>query len=52
MRWAGYVECIKTKNAYIILVGKPENKRPFGRPRRKWMYDIKMGIKITCEDVD
>jgi hypothetical protein len=32
-------------NAYRILVGKPERKRPQGRPRRRWMNDIKMNIR-------
>jgi hypothetical protein len=30
------------RNAYRILVGKPEGKRPLGRPRRRWVYNIKM----------
>jgi hypothetical protein len=30
------------RNAYRILVGKPEGKRPIGRPRRRWVDDIKM----------
>jgi hypothetical protein len=30
------------RNAYRILVGKPEGKRPLGRPRRQWMDNIKM----------
>jgi hypothetical protein len=34
MRWAGYVA--------RILVGKPERKRPLGRPRRWWVDNIKM----------
>jgi hypothetical protein len=34
MRWAGHVaNTWKIKNAYEILVGKPKDKRPFGRPR-------------------
>jgi hypothetical protein len=32
------------KNAYRILVGKPEGKRPLGRPRRRWMDNIKMDL--------
>jgi hypothetical protein len=32
------------RNAYIILVGKPEGRRPLGRPRRRWMYNIKMDL--------
>jgi hypothetical protein len=30
------------RNAYRMLVGKPEGKRPLGRPRRRWVYNIKM----------
>jgi hypothetical protein len=37
MRWAGYVARMgKKRNAYRLLVGKPEGKRPLGRPRRRW----------------
>jgi hypothetical protein len=32
-------------NAYRILVGKPEGKRPLGRPRRRWEDSIKMDLK-------
>jgi hypothetical protein len=43
MRWAGHVARIgETRNAYRILVGKPEEKRPLGRPRRRWVVNIKM----------
>jgi hypothetical protein len=31
--------------AYRILVGKPERKRPLGRPRRKWVDNIKMDLR-------
>jgi hypothetical protein len=31
----------ETRNAYRILVGKPEGKRPVGRPRRRWVDNIK-----------
>jgi hypothetical protein len=31
-------------NVYRLLVGKPEGKRPLGRPRRKWIYNIKMDL--------
>jgi hypothetical protein len=34
----------KTRNAYRILVGKPEGKRPLERPRRRWMDNIKMDL--------
>jgi hypothetical protein len=32
--------------AYRILMGKPEGKRPLGRPRRRWVYNIKMDIRV------
>jgi hypothetical protein len=32
----------KKKNAYKMLVGKPEGKRPLGRPRHRWVDNIKM----------
>jgi hypothetical protein len=34
------------RNAYRILVGKPEGKRPLGRLRRKWMDTIKMDLRV------
>jgi hypothetical protein len=33
------------RNAYGILVGKPEEKRPLGRPRRRWVDNIKIDLK-------
>jgi hypothetical protein len=33
------------RNAYRILVGKPEGKRPLGRPRRRWMKNNKMDLR-------
>jgi hypothetical protein len=46
MRWAGHVTQMGEKrNAYMILVGKPEGKRPLGRPRCRWMENIKMDIR-------
>jgi hypothetical protein len=39
MRWAGHVARMAEKrNAYRLLVGKPEGRRPLGRPRRRWMH--------------
>jgi hypothetical protein len=35
----------ETKNAYRILVGKPEGKRQLGRPRRRWVDNIKMDLR-------
>jgi hypothetical protein len=46
MRWVGHVAQIgEKKNAYRILVGKPEGKRPLGRPRRRWVNNIKMDLR-------
>jgi hypothetical protein len=36
-----------TRNIYRILVGKPEGKRPLGRPRRRWVDNIKMDLRET-----
>jgi hypothetical protein len=33
------------RNAHRILVGKPEGKRPLGRPRRRWEDNIKMNLR-------
>jgi hypothetical protein len=35
----------ETRNAYRVLVGKPEGKRPLGRPRRQCMNNIKMDLR-------
>jgi hypothetical protein len=32
------------RNVYRLLVGKPEGKRPLGRPKRRWINDIKMDL--------
>jgi hypothetical protein len=32
------------RNVYMLLVGKPEGKRPLGRPRRRWIDNIKMDL--------
>jgi hypothetical protein len=46
MRWAGHVTRMGAKmNAYRILVGKPEGKRSLGRPRRRWVDNIKIDKK-------
>jgi hypothetical protein len=45
MRWAGHVARIGEKrNAYRLLVGYPEGKRPLGRPRRRWVNNIRMDL--------
>jgi hypothetical protein len=46
MRWAGHAARIGAKrNAYRILVGKPEGKRPLERPRRRWVNNIKVDLR-------
>jgi hypothetical protein len=47
MRWAGYVVCVGKKNAYRVLVGKPEGGRSLAGPRHKWEDSIKMDFKET-----
>jgi hypothetical protein len=48
MRWARHVErMVEKRNAYRILVGKPEGKRPVGRPRRRCEDNIKMDLRET-----
>jgi hypothetical protein len=48
MRWAGHVARMGEKrNAYRILVGKPERKKPLGIPRRRWVNNIKMDLRET-----
>jgi hypothetical protein len=45
VRWLRHVARMGAKrNAYMILVGKPEGKRPLGRPRRRWVDNIKMDL--------
>jgi hypothetical protein len=46
MRLAGHVARMEEKrNAYRILVGKAEGKRPRGRPRRRWVGNVKIDLK-------
>jgi hypothetical protein len=46
MRWSGHVARIGEKrNSYRILVGKPERKRPLGRPRHRWLDNIKINFR-------
>jgi hypothetical protein len=48
MRWAGNVARIVAKrNAYRILMGKPEGKTSLGRPRCRWVNNIKMELRHT-----
>jgi hypothetical protein len=44
MRLAGHVARIEKSNAYRLLVGKPEGRRPLERPRRRWLENIRMDL--------
>jgi hypothetical protein len=51
MRWEGHVARTgEGKGVYRALVGKPEGKRPLGRPRRRWEDNIKMDLREIVID--
>ncbi|KAJ4431677.1 hypothetical protein ANN_20278 [Periplaneta americana] len=51
LRWAGHVARMgESRNAYRVLVGRPEGKRPLGRPRRRWENNIKMDLREVGYD--
>jgi hypothetical protein len=54
MRWVGHVVPMGEKmNAYRLLVGKPDGKRPLGRLRRRWVDNIMMDLgEVGWSDVD
>ena len=54
LRWAGHVAHMEIlKNAYRILVGKPESERSLGRQRRRWEDNIKMDLMgMGCDPRD
>jgi hypothetical protein len=54
MIWAGHVARIREKrNVYRLLVGKPEGRRPLGKPRCKWLDNIRMDlVEVGWGDVD
>jgi hypothetical protein len=46
MRWAGHMaRMVEEREVHRVLVVKPEGKRPVGRPRRRWEYDIKIDVQ-------
>ena len=46
MGWAGHVACIgERRGVYRVLVGKPEGKRPLGKPRHRWEDNMKMDLQ-------
>ncbi|KAJ4447543.1 hypothetical protein ANN_09550 [Periplaneta americana] len=51
LRWIGHVARMgESRNAYRVLVGRPEGKRPLGRPRRRWEDNIKMDLREVGHD--
>ncbi|KAJ4445480.1 hypothetical protein ANN_07288 [Periplaneta americana] len=51
LRWAGHVARMgESRNAYRVLVGRTEGKRPLGRPRRRWDVNIKMDLREVGYD--
>jgi hypothetical protein len=56
MRWAGHVARRKhgrgeRRGLYMILVGKPDGKKPLGRPKRRWKDNIKMDFQLFLNAV-
>jgi hypothetical protein len=45
IRWAGHAALGEKRNAYRILVGKPEGKRSLGRPRRRWVDNTELDLR-------
>ena len=53
MRWAGHVARMgEEREVYRVLVGKPEGKRPLGRPRHRWVDNIRMDFQVGCGYMD
>ena len=52
MRWAGHVARMgQGREVHRVLVGRPEGKRPLGRPRRRWGDNINMDLQEVGEGV-
>jgi hypothetical protein len=54
MRWAGHVARMgEERGMYRVLVGKPEGRRPLGRPRRRWVDKIRLDLQeVGCGYMD
>ena len=54
MRWAGHVARMgEERGVYRVLVGKSEGRRPLGRPRRRWVDNIRMDLReVGCGYMD
>ena len=50
MRWSGHVALMgEERGVYRVFVGKPEGKRPLGRPRLRWVNNIRMDLQeVLC----
>ena len=54
MRWAGHVARMgEERGVYTVFVGKPERRRPLGRPRRRWVDNIRTDLQeVECGYMD
>ena len=54
MTWAGHVARMgEERGVYRVLVGKPEGRRPLGRPRHRWVDNIRMDLQeVRCRYMD
>ena len=54
MRWAGHIARMgEERGVYRVLVRKPEGRRPLGRPRRRWVDNIRMDLQeVGCGYMD
>ena len=54
MRWAGHVAYMgEERGVYRVLVGKPDGRRPLGRPRCRWVDNIRMNLQeVGCVYID
>jgi len=54
MRWTEHVARMGDRRCvYWVMVGKPDGKRPLGRPRRRWEGNIKMDLQeVGCRGID
>ena len=54
MRWAGHVAHMEEgRSVYRVLLGKPEGRRPLGRPRCRWEDNIRMDLRdVGCGCLD
>ena len=51
MRWAGHVARMgEGRGVHRVLVGKPERKRPLGKPKRRWEDNIKIDLQVVGGD--